>query len=611
MNTKTMQGQISLKCLDQRIPAGLILDKKKILVGSHEHADFRIQDKSVSSYHAFILLQGNDGFLVKDLSSEIGIFVNGKRVEESFVSPGDVLTIGTLSFSIEMLETEEVPVFNPDENIAPAAERTSSIALPPKEGLVFIDGEYCDIQFDESNFRPLTQRPVVNFSGEYVELDQTIEALEISHNIKKKKLEVISYMNGMMMDISYIELKSGDYSLTPNRKSKFDILFHSVSKTKIFNIKDEELRFYAQEAISPSVPWDKVSLKETLFLTVGAEQISFRFVDSSTTWKGLPLFHRDREFFIQASKIFAVTFLPLLLLLLVTIPKNPVPQETVAVVYKLPETKPVVLVEEKPAPQTEVVVEVAQVAEPEKAQHKEIQQAPAKTQTLAASQKKKVVAKATAPDITTNQPPAPAKTPPIKTYSFNSSVVAMASIVGDAPKVNTAGSASKAAVKDNSFNAGSTKEGTTIAKADIGVSKFNGSSKSGSGSATYTSRGLATKASFDSSYLETKTVVLGSMDPELLRKILREYIPQFRHCYQQELIGNSDSIKGVIDLNFTISANGKVAKHNIRAKDVRFSRKGIGCMAQVLGIIDFPKPKGGGVVDVRQPLNFFAEAEKI
>ena len=32
---------------------------------------------------------------------------------------------------------------------------------------------------------------------------------------------------------------------------------------------------------------------------------------------------------------------------------------------------------------------------------------------------------------------------------------------------------------------------------------------------------------------------------------------------------------------------------------------------ELLGLIDFPKPKGGGVVDVRQPLNFFAETEKI
>ena len=166
-------------------------------------------------------------------------------------------------------------------------------------------------------------------------------------------------------------------------------------------------------------------------------------------------------------------------------------------------------------------------------------------------------------------------------------------------------------MKDAKFNTGTSDNGDLVAGADIGVSKFNGSDKKGSGSGSYGSRGLASKSGFDSSYLEPKTVVLGSMDPELLRKILREYIPQFRHCYQQELIGHSDKIKGVIDLNFTISAVGKVSKYDIKVKDARFSKKGVGCMGQVLSLIDFPKPKGGGVVDVRQPLNFFAETEKI
>lgn len=101
------------------------------------------------------------------------------------------------------------------------------------------------------------------------------------------------------------------------------------------------------------------------------------------------------------------------------------------------------------------------------------------------------------------------------------------------------------------------------------------------------------------------------MDPELLRKILREYIPQFRSCYQDELIGNNDKIKGIIDMNFTINESGKVSKYDIRAKDAQFSKRGVGCMGRVLGLIDFPKPKGGGVVDVRQPFNFFAETEKI
>ena len=205
---------------------------------------------------------------------------------------------------------------------------------------------------------------------------------------------------------------------------------------------------------------------------------------------------------------------------------------------------------------------------------------------------------------------APVQTTPVKAYEFHSSV-ALNSLVGDAPKINTNGSVSKALVKDGSFNAGSVDDGALVAGAEIGISKFNGSDKSGTGFGSYGSRGLASKIGFDSSYLEPKTVVLGSMDPELLRKILREYIPQFRHCYQKELIGNSEKIKGVINLNFTISSEGRVSSHDIRAKDARFSKKGLGCMGQVLTLIDFPKPKGGGVVDVKQPLNFFAETEKI
>jgi hypothetical protein len=602
MSTKTMTGQFSLKCLDQRIQNTLMIDKKKVLIGSGENADFRIQDKSVSSYHAFICLKGNEGFMVKDLYSEGGVYINGKRVEESFVTAGDVLTIGTLSFSVDALE-DAAPVFNADEMISPAAQIISSITLPPREGLIFIDGEYCDIQFDESAYKPLTSLVSAQFTGDYVDLDQTIEALDITHNVKTKKLEVITYMNGMMMDIAYLDLKDGEYSLSPTKKSKYDIQFSTIAKTKIFTIKGGELRFFAQETISPSVPWDKVSLNNPLFLTAGAEQISFRFVETSVKWKGIPLFHRDREFYTQAGKVFAGVFLPMLLLLFVTIPVPDAEEVSVAVVYKIPDVmkKPTESLEKSDVKAEELT------SKTENSGHKENEQNPTKVEFAAASQKQKVVAKAAAPAAA---PAAPVQTTPVKAYEFKSSV-AMNSLVGDAPKINTNGSASKASVKDASFNAGSADDGALVAGADIGVSKFNGSDKKGSGSSSSGSRGLASKSGFDSSYLEPKTVVLGSMDPELLRKILREYIPQFRHCYQQELIGTSDKIKGVIDLNFTISAEGRVAKHDIRAKDARFSKKGIGCMGQVLGLIDFPKPKGGGVVDVRQPLNFFAETEKI
>lgn len=599
MKTATLQGQFSLRCLDQRISDALVVDKKKILIGSSDKCDFHLNDSSVSSMHAFICIKG-EGFQIKDLYSEAGIFVNGQRVEEAYIFPGDTLTIGTLSFSVEGLE-DAAPIFNPDENIS-VVEAPVAVELPTRPGLIFIDGEYCDIEFDDSKFEPLSSIPEINLKGEYIELEQSIEPLDIAYSTKDKRLEIISFVNGLMMDVNYLSLKDGDYSFNSKKENKFDIVFHTLTKTKIFTIQNGQLKFFANEAITPSVDWDKINLSEAVFLTHGSEQISLRLVDHSVGWKGIPAFYRDREFFKHGGKAFATVFLPLLILLFITIPR-PEKVEEIAVVYKLPEkvAKPTEAQEKSEVKAEELT------AKTENTGHKETQQPDQKVEHAAASQQKKVVAKAAAPAPAAAKP---VETPPVKAYEFKSSV-AFNSIVGDAPKLNTKGSTSKSAVKDTTFNSASSDSGELVAGADIGVSKFNGSDKKGSGSASYGSRGLASKSGFDSSYLEPKTVVLGSMDPELLRKILREYIPQFRHCYQQELITNSDKIKGVIDLNFTISAVGKVSKYNIKVKNAQFSKKGVGCMGQVLSLIEFPKPKGGGVVDVRQPLNFFAETEKI
>ncbi len=189
MKTATLQGQYRLTCLDKRIQDTLVVDKKKILIGSSEKCDFRLNDKSISSMHAFLCVKG-EGFQVLDLFSEAGVFVNGKRVQEASVFAGDTLTIGTISFSIECLE-EKAQIVNLDEAVA-VAEAPSFFELPPREGLVFIDGEYCDITFDDSTFKPLSSIPKIAINGEYVELEQTQAPLDIIHPIKDKRLEVIS-----------------------------------------------------------------------------------------------------------------------------------------------------------------------------------------------------------------------------------------------------------------------------------------------------------------------------------------------------------------------------------------------------------------------------------
>jgi hypothetical protein len=126
-----------------------------------------------------------------------------------------------------------------------------------------------------------------------------------------------------------------------------------------------------------------------------------------------------------------------------------------------------------------------------------------------------------------------------------------------------------------------------------------------------TAKGLANKKGIDTAFVQADTVILGSIEPEVLRKILQEYLPQFKFCYQQELQETSEKLKGIVDLNFRIEGNGKVSVVNIKSQNAKFSEKGIACMGNILHMIEFPKPKGGGLVDVRQPLNFLSESTKI
>lgn len=162
-------------------------------------------------------------------------------------------------------------------------------------------------------------------------------------------------------------------------------------------------------------------------------------------------------------------------------------------------------------------------------------------------------------------------------------------------------------------NKGSNLTGDYRAPAGIGDGSGHllGKDAVGNYDRSTTTKGLANKKGIDTAFVQADTVVMGSIEPEVLRKILQEYLPQFKFCYQQELQEHSEKIKGVIDLNFRIEGDGKVSTVNIKTAQTQFSSKGISCMSNILKIIDFPKPKGGGLVDVRQPLNFFSESTKI
>jgi pSer/pThr/pTyr-binding forkhead associated (FHA) protein/outer membrane biosynthesis protein TonB len=115
--------------------------------------------------------------------------------------------------------------------------------------------------------------------------------------------------------------------------------------------------------------------------------------------------------------------------------------------------------------------------------------------------------------------------------------------------------------------------------------------------------GLSAKRMIYTAGIPNETVVLGSMDPDVVRRRLMEYLPQFRSCYQKELETTRAEINGTIKLNFVIGSSGHVSKAGIDGS-TPLPRDVSACVINVLRGITFPEPLGGGVVEVKQPMNF-------
>jgi len=73
-----------------------------LVCGRAVTSDLAIVDPTVSRHHADVSV-AEGGINVHDVGSSNGTFVNGVRIEQSFVVPGDTLTIGKVAFTLEQV----------------------------------------------------------------------------------------------------------------------------------------------------------------------------------------------------------------------------------------------------------------------------------------------------------------------------------------------------------------------------------------------------------------------------------------------------------------------------------------------------------------------------
>lgn len=73
---------------------------ERTTVGRVEDNAFQIAEPSVSSRHCEILLRGTD-VVIKDLNSTNGTFINGEKISEGVLKPGQTLRLGNVELKLD------------------------------------------------------------------------------------------------------------------------------------------------------------------------------------------------------------------------------------------------------------------------------------------------------------------------------------------------------------------------------------------------------------------------------------------------------------------------------------------------------------------------------
>jgi hypothetical protein len=113
--------------------------------------------------------------------------------------------------------------------------------------------------------------------------------------------------------------------------------------------------------------------------------------------------------------------------------------------------------------------------------------------------------------------------------------------------------------------------------------------------------GLGHKGDRDVSVSAGSAVVMGSIDRELVRKVIQDHASQIRYCYEQQLALNP-KLSGKVSIKWIINADGSATGAQVDGGATTLQDDKVhDCMRSRIQSWQFPKPKGGGIAVITYP----------
>ncbi len=505
---------------------------------------------------------------------------------------------------------------------------------------------------------PLAKDPRAEFSEYIFEDVETLYPI-FNYEVGKSAVEVIIIFKDLIQSIDYIPEKDGTYNLVNRMPSNKEIEFPYLGnnqKVPLVEIKNGEIFVHTPQGFEFKSLGEENRSSGTAFCLKNDEivcfskknmQIFVRQTEAPPKVKCAPLIRRDPEFkkYLALIFLFAIPFMIAMSSYVVNkkADEEKAPERIATILYKRkkiikkqPRPKPKIVKKKKPAaktpapkkvekPKPKVAVKKSKpkkIVKPKVAAKKPAPKKPAKVKK--ASPKKgptnkltRVRKKASNKDggRKPRTTPRPVKrksnvaskgaVETYKSFNFKSSVSSLVRKGGGVRgAVSARGTVSN--IGDSSLAQAGRSATARTARVNTSVGNIAGAAR-GTLDTQRGVSGLVSKSGIYTSGLPYKTVILGGMSPDIIRKILIDNIPKFRYCYQSELGQAPESSGGVVRLNFVIGASGHVSKAGLSSVS-SLSNNVKSCVVRVLKGIRFPRPSGGGVVEVNQPINFYPKA---
>ena len=626
------------------------IKKKRLLVGRSKACDIVIDFGDVTAIHA-VLEVTSAGNKIYDMNSTNGTFVNGNSVVTESIKLGDTIKFASHEYTFKKYEKEDIippPLEMLDKGLPPIIGDSPSLPKPPSEIEIRDTAVYVPtVEY------PLARDPKAEFS-EYIFEDAEYLYPIFKYDVSKSAVEVIVLYKDRVYSVDYLPDLEGTYNLVGFLPKDNEVEYSYLGKdekvplvqvegqsTKVFPIPGYEFLSLADSDANIESGQITLNRDDILRFKNGDLQIFVRGDEAPPEVAPAPIFRRnsgDLKKYILLMLLLVTFFMGSLSFLEVDeeLEKEKVPERIAKILYKkkfkakkskaidktknakkrVQKSNKMAQTSKNTSSKTKVDNKKSKVTTGKTGSKTAKKTGPVKKATPNKGPKnikkdivrptKKVGGKTNKKSGKTKKVTAKSKSKgrvdTYKSFNFNSTVSSLLSKGGATADTEVATATSSDA--SPSVTSGDTS-GATLKTASVSnnVGSLSGSAQ-GKLDSSRGVEGLVDKKSIYTAGLPFKTVILGGMDPDIIRKIIEDHIPQFRYCYQKELDKASREFSGVVRLNFIIGASGHVTKAGVDS----FSPLPVrvkGCVVNVLRGIKFPEPLGGGVVEVNQPFNFY------